>query len=364
MDHRALASALILSLAACVLPRTRAAAGEEGTGGVGEGRNLVLLPVPFYTHDTGYAGSLIGLWWERGESPRTRSSFTALYTHTENDQTLVSVLPEFYESSRRLSIKGVITYEDWPSPYFGIGPEALESDEEQYVGKGIRSSLAVNYRIVGGLWLGGRFEYEDFEIMPVPGGLLDTGGFTGSSGCAASGLGLQLVYDTRDDVIRPTEGWHVRVSSTLFNEALGSEFDFSVNSLDAKRYFPVRTEDVAAFEFLCLSADGKVPFQRLPLLGGQNVMRGYYSGRLRDNTYAALQAEYRLRLTKRLGASAFLGFGGVADRVDELELDSFLLAGGFGLRLRLGSDAAATARADVAFTEEGAAVYLTLGEAF
>ncbi len=156
----------------------------------------------------------------------------------------------------------------------------------------------------------------------------------------------------------------MRVSSTVFNEAFGSEFDFSVNSLDAKRYFPSRTEDVVALEFLGQSADGKVPFQRLPLLGGQNVMRGYYSGRFRDNTYAAFQTEYRLRLTKRLGAAAFLAFGGVADRVEELELDSFRLAGGVGVRLRLGGDAAVTARADVAFTEEGTAVYLTLGEAF
>ncbi|MHC4247720.1 MAG: BamA/TamA family outer membrane protein [Planctomycetota bacterium] len=364
MDPRAPLSVLVLSLTAHVLPAARGSEPAESVRIADEGRNFLLLPVPFYTHDTGFAGSLIGICWERGEHVRKRSSFTAFYTHTENEQKVFQVLPDLYMSSGRLNVKGLFAYEDWPSLYYGIGPDTLESDVEKYVAKGTRGSLVLNRKIVGGLWLGGRFEYEDMEVTPRPGGLLDTGGLTGSTGCVASGLGLQLVLDTRDDVLRPTDGWHVRVSSTIFDEAFGSEFDFSVNSLDAKRYFPVRTGDVLALELVGRSADGEVPFQQLSPLGGQSIMRGYYWGRFRDDTYAAFQTEYRMHLTRRLGVAAFAGFGGVADTVDQLDLDSFQLAGGVGVRFRLGDDARVTARADVAFTEEGTAVYLMLDEAF
>ncbi|MHC5053616.1 MAG: BamA/TamA family outer membrane protein [Planctomycetota bacterium] len=358
MDLRALLSALVLPLAA------RGAEPTESVKIADEGRNVLLLPIPFYTHDTGFAGSLTCLCWQRSDYVRERSSFTAFYTHTENDQTVVQALPDLYMDSGRLNLKGLFAYEDWPFLYYGIGPDARESDVEDYVGKGTRGSLVLNRRVVGGLWLGGRFEYEDMEVTPLPGGLLDTGGLTGSTGCVVSGLGLQLVLDTRDDVIRPTNGWHVRLSSTIFDEAFGSEFDFSVNSLDAKRYLPVRTGDVLALELVGRSADGEVPFQQLSPLGGQSIMRGYHWGRFRDDTYAAFQTEYRLRLTDRLGLAAFAGFGGVADTVDQLDLDSFRLAGGVGVRFRLGRDAGVAARADVAFTEEGTAVYLMMGEAF
>ena len=114
--------ALVLALAAHVLPTSHGAEATE------QGRNLVLLPVPFYTLDTGFAGSLIGLWWERGEEARERSSFTALYSYTENDQTIFQIVPDIYVRSKRVNIKGFFAYEDWPSLYYGIGPGALESD--------------------------------------------------------------------------------------------------------------------------------------------------------------------------------------------------------------------------------------------
>ena len=70
MDARALIPALVLTLATHVLPTVCAAEAVE------QGRDLVLLPVPFYTLDTGYAGSLIGMFWERGEDARADVAFT------------------------------------------------------------------------------------------------------------------------------------------------------------------------------------------------------------------------------------------------------------------------------------------------
>ena len=58
-------------------------------------------------------------------------------------------------------------------------------------------------------------------------------------------------------------------------------------------------------------------------MGGEQLMRGYYLGRYRDNNLVAGQVEYRFLpfpFSKRLGAAAFLGAGTVAPKVGDLRL--------------------------------------------
>ena len=76
----------------------------------------------------------------------------------------------------------------------------------------------------------------------------------------------------------------------------------------ADRYFQVHGN---RSEALARIAGGQTPFYRLPALGGQNMLRGYYEGRYRDELYLASQVEYRTRLWRRIGAVAFAALGDV-----------------------------------------------------
>jgi hypothetical protein len=114
---------------------------------------------------------------------------------------------------------------------------------------------------------------------------------------------------------------------------------------------------------------GNAPFNQLAMLGGENIMRGYYLGRYRDNNQLSLQAEYRMlplpwSFTRRWGAAFFAGTGSVFPEVKNIQLGNFVWAAGAGLRFLLFPRKDIYTRFDVAFTREGTGIYLFIGEAF
>jgi hypothetical protein len=87
-------------------------------------------------------------------------------------------------------------------------------------------------------------------------------------------------------------------------------------------------------------------------------------GKYRDETLIAVQAEYRHRLGERWGFVGFAGVGEVAPSLGKLNADDILASGGVGLRFRLAKSNPVNLRVDGAYGNDGAAVYLAVGEAF
>ncbi len=110
-----------------------------------------------------------------------------------------------------------------------------------------------------------------------------------------------------------------------------------------------------------------MPFNQLALMGGENLMRGYYLGRYRDNVLVATQAEYRFLpfpFSKRFGGAVFGSLGAVSPSMADLNLDQVRFAGGAGLRYLLFPNKDIFIRFDVAATNEGFGYYFYIGEAF
>ncbi|HEY9548640.1 MAG TPA: hypothetical protein VIR45_03990 [Kiloniellaceae bacterium] len=59
-------------------------------------------------------------------------------------------------------------------------------------------------------------------------------------------------------------------------------------------------------------AGGEVPIVDLCLFGARNDLRGYETGRCRDETSLALQVEQRWKFAERWGVVGFAGVGGEA----------------------------------------------------
>ncbi|MEO0405438.1 MAG: BamA/TamA family outer membrane protein, partial [Bacteroidota bacterium] len=111
----------------------------------------------------------------------------------------------------------------------------------------------------------------------------------------------------------------------------------------------------------------EVPFNQLALMGGENLMRGYYLGRYRDNALLASQVEYRFLpfpFSKRFGGVAFAGVGAVSPKIVDLNLNQVRASGGLGLRFLLFPGKDIYTRFDVAATNEGLGYYVFIGEAF
>ena len=62
-----------------------------------------------------------------------------------------------------------------------------------------------------------------------------------------------------------------------------------------------------ALQGLAAYMPGEVPFANMPVLGGQNLLRGLFGGRYRDQTLVAAQAELRLPVWRWIGLAAFAG---------------------------------------------------------
>jgi outer membrane translocation and assembly module TamA len=110
---------------------------------------------------------------------------------------------------------------------------------------------------------------------------------------------------------------------------------------------------------------GDVPYFKLPRLGGDKMMRGYYFGRYRDNVYYMGQVEYRKQIADRFYLVAFFGLGRVSDKFKNVTLKNLHPTYGLGLRFVLDVMEKLNIRLDIGFGDNGTSgVYFNAEEAF
>lgn len=192
----------------------------------------------------------------------------------------------------------------------------------------------------------------------------------GAQGTTNIGLGIGLVYDERHNVLNVRDGWFSEFGYVKFNPFMNSSVDYYNIVSDTRFFTPVGKRDVFAAQLLGqFNFGGDVPFNQLALMGGQNMMRGYFLGRFRDRKMIATQVEYRmlplkLGFTERWGATVFSSVGSVFDEFSNYNTDKLRWAAGAGLRFLLFQKKDIWARLDYAYTPDENGLYITIGEAF
>jgi hypothetical protein len=92
-----------------------------------------------------------------------------------------------------------------------------------------------------------------------------------------------------------------------------------------------------------------VPYYHLAMLGGDEMLRGYYLGRYRDETLAEFEAEYRYPIYWKFSGVAFLGAGAVAPTLGDLLHEPIRWAVGGGARFSLSDEERLNLRFDAGF---------------
>jgi hypothetical protein len=135
--------------------------------------------------------------------------------------------------------------------------------------------------------------------------------------------------------------------------------------LDVRGYKAFAPDHVLAMNVFVQSATGNTPFYQLPALGGSKRMRGFFSGRYRDNFYAMLQVEYRQYIWKRLGMVAFAGMGNVSSSILNYKFNTMKYSGGIGFRYLFNKKQKVNLRMDMGFGSDGNhGIYFGIQEAF
>jgi outer membrane protein assembly factor BamA len=190
----------------------------------------------------------------------------------------------------------------------------------------------------------------------------------GYQGFTNFGIGTGIVYDNRHNVLNVRDGFFSEVGFLHYSPVF-SDFEFTSFFTDTRIYRPIGQRNIFAAQLLGQFNTGNIPFNQLALMGGETMMRGYYTGRFRDNNQIAAQTEFRflplpLGFSKRIGASVFGSVATVFPTVREISMKNLVWSGGGGLRFLLFPKKDIYTRIDYAFTREGGGLYIFIGEAF
>ena len=346
--------------------------------------SFIVLPVISYSPETSFRWGAVGVYFFRfkGSGKETFLSTIKLpITYTAKKQWKVRLSYEIFLHQNKHQVDGHFEFIHFPNSFYGIGPDAQESDEESYTSDIF--SVEFNYlaKLNKDLFLGPRYQRHQSKIVEVEeDGLLNLEGvIPGAKGAVVSGLGIVGRWDRRDNVFNSATGPFLQLSISQFGKYLGSEYEFEKLELDFRHYIPVLNKrHILAINAVLEQNWGNPTFERMALLGGGQIMRGHLEGRYRDKTFIGAQVEYRFPLFRkkwidetekmsfleRLGIIGFAGVGNVANRFSNFEFDGMKHSYGFGLRYLVKPKERANIRIDFGFGTQKPGFYLNLREAF
>ena len=397
---------LLFSRAAAAQPAETA---DDTTQTIRTARTIDLFPAISYSPETKLTLGVIGYYYldlYRGDPSTRLSNINFLAVYTLANQIAVESQWDIFTDGNRWRFRGRAFYNRWPDRNYGRGnaaaalvAETSESgavDTVNYLridSDRVRVAPVFLRQLRPNLFLGLQAEIETlYRLRPLP----DAYAFLNADSTSItrlpvdglrSGIGLQLLYDTRDYVLNPLQGTLIEFNNLHFLKWLGSDFVFHSFRLDARHYInPVRNHTlalrgVANFRF----SDDPIPMRGLSRVGGREFIRGYFQGTYQDNHLAAFELEYRLPLWregnesklwqvwKRLGLVGFVSGAQVFPAVGDFGVDRFNVAVGGGLRILFNEKTRVNLRIDYAVAlrpdSDGPAgrqsgLYFYLAEAF
>jgi hypothetical protein len=275
-----------------------------------------------------------------------------------------------YSHQNKWFFLGRTRFQNFPLLYFGIGPDSPAEQQALVNGQYTLIKERVLREVSHSFYAGLEVDYQRLDrvefVQADPENPIEIP--AGGEGSNNIGLGIGAVYDNRHNVLNVRQGIFSELAILHYSRNLGSDFEFSTLISDNRIFKKVRRNQVLAVQlFGQFSFGQEIPFNQLALMGGENLMRGYYLGRYRDRHLVAGQVEYRwlpFSFSKRLGAALFLGAGQVFSDENPFALPELVPAGGGGLRLLLFPKKDVFTRVDVAFTQEGPGIYFLIGESF
>jgi outer membrane translocation and assembly module TamA len=275
-----------------------------------------------------------------------------------------------YTHENKWSFIGRFRYQNFPLLYFGIGPGTSSQFEARVDAQQLNIKERALKKISKNIFAGLEVDLQRLaSVNFIPHGQNVIDKPLGYQGSTNLGFGGGILYDNRHNVLNVREGGFAELALLQYDKKWGSDFSFTTILSDNRIYKSISKNNVLAAQLFGQFSIQQPPFNQLSLLGGESLMRGYYTGRFRDRNQIASQVEYRFlplpfNFTKRWGAAVFGGTGTVFNNFKSLSTKDFVFSGGAGVRFLMFPKKDIFSRFDVAFTKEGSGIYIFIGEAF
>ncbi len=265
-------------------------------------------------------------------------------------------------------ILSYFNFKKQPEYMLGIGNDVSRDDVEQVITNRIKFASTAMMRVKGKFYAGIGLDIADyFGIEASDTSFLVEDKISGLEGGTDFGVGLAGALDNRDNRYNASSGMLILTTLVTYPEAIGSRYQFTKFDLDIRKYFKPwkKLKHVIAVQTSTTATDGNVPYYDLAQLGGEDKMRGYYKGAIRDKVLVDGQIEYRMPIWNIFGIVGWVGTGRVGKGYDDLALSGFRLSYGGGIRIRVDSGSNVNLRLDMGFGPGGVSgFYINFAEAF
>lgn len=258
--------------------------------------------------------------------------------------------------------------------FFGLGPTTVKEQETNYTA----SETRLNWRFgiyaneVTQIAVSQRLRHmqsiqEGGTKLPFTGDIFPSA--PGSEGATVLGQRISFHYDTRNNLVTPTDGMAITAYAELnYNFKNGDDPLYSRYGIEVKRMFASESKRAILVVRADLQATlgSDVPFYEQSSLGGENNLRGFGVDRYIDKHLIAFSVEERIHMlrTRLAGVMAdfeiapFLDTGQVFNSFKNVSFKDYRITPGIGFRGIIRPNV--VGRIDYGFSKEGGAIFAGL----
>ncbi|MGH7165838.1 MAG: BamA/TamA family outer membrane protein [Nitrospiraceae bacterium] len=299
--------------------------------------------------------------------------FIASISETIERKVMFSYIDPALINGRYTFSIGASFFKNATSRFFGIGPDTVEDAQTNYTAREGRASwkFGVYLNEVTQIAIGQRFREVEIQRgatdLPFTGQVFPT--VDGIQGATILGHRASFHYDTRDNLVTPTDGSEVTAYAELNqNFQNGDHPLFYRYAVDLKKLFPSESKRMILVvrANMQLTFGQQVPFYEQSSLGGQNNLRGYGVDRFIDDHLVVLNLEQRIHVLRArvynvradFEVAPFVDMGKVFTSFNAFELNDLKITPGVGFRGIIRPNV--VGRVDYGYSNEGGAVFAGL----
>ncbi len=212
--------------------------------------------------------------------------------------------PAFANGRYAFTVGGAF-FKNATARFFGMTQQTVEADQTNYTDREIRLNwkFGVYFNEVTQLAFGQRFRDVRLQrgATDLPFSVEKFPNVDGMDGATIFGNRLTFHYDTRDNLVTPTDGAQVTAYAEFNqNYRLAGGPVFQRYELELKKLIPSPSKHLIMVirADLQMTFGDRVPFFEQSSLGGQNNLRGYGVDRFIDKHLVSLSVEQRIHVLR------------------------------------------------------------------
>lgn len=359
-------SALIISV--FLLFVSKCLASPDDTLPKGISSRFLAFPFVLQSPETKWGFGIASAYFfkaKKNEDKLRTSDVNIISLYTLRKQVVVVLGSTIFFPGERKIFRLQSSYSYYPDKFWGIGNNTEDFMKEDYSLKQLFINPQLIFNIYKKLFVGFSIELQDVNDFTYrSGSVFDQQNITGRNGGFTAGAGMLITWDTRNNAYSPSRGVFAELNTTRFTEVLNSDFNFTCYTLDIRKFMPAGRNRVLGLQSYTRINQGEAPVRYLSMIGGTEMMRGYYKGRYADKNLIAFQSEIRQYLFWRFGLAAFAAVGQVNNSLNEFAINEFHFSYGGGIRFLVHEKEKLNLRVDFGFGKKSNGIYVLLKEAF